>query len=74
MIFPYHIYCAQSKVKWGVGWQWGAHGVNGGHGPQALHSYATGGGGRVTLSQSKFILDILAILTIFNYINKINFL
>ena len=40
--FPHHIYCAQSKVKWG----W-AHGVNGpweggeGGGGMDTHSYAT---------------------------------
>ena len=45
MIFcPHHIYCAQSKVKWGANGG-GAHGANGGpmgHGPQPTPcSYAT---------------------------------
>ena len=31
MIFPHHIYCTQSKVKWGGGANGGGgHGVNGG--------------------------------------------
>ena len=38
MLFSHHIYCAQSKVKWGGGG--GAHGMNGGGG-HARHSYAT---------------------------------
>ena len=32
LYFSHHIYCAQSKVKWGEGVQWVAHGVNGGGG------------------------------------------
>ena len=35
MIFSLHIYCAQSKVKWGGG----GHGVNWG---STTHKYATG--------------------------------
>ena len=44
--FSHHIYCAQSKCKWGVGGAMGAHGVNGGGGmapihPPPPHSYTT---------------------------------